>query len=69
MVLPITGISDFLSWLEALTEAIFSLHIFVPDVLVLGLSRIVVLSEGHIILFSGEVLVPQITGPFDFQDE
>lgn len=69
MVLPITGISNFLSWLEALTEAIFSLHIFVPDVLVLGLSRTVVLSEGHMILFSGEVLVPQIIGPFDLQDE
>lgn len=68
-MLPTTGLSDVLSWMEALTEATLPLHIFVPEVSVLGLSRIVVPSEGHMILSSGEVSVPQIIGPFDFQDE
>lgn len=68
-MLPTTGLSDVLSWMEAPTEATLSLHIFAPEVLVLGLSRIVVLSEGHMVLSSGQVSVPQIIGPFDFQDE
>lgn len=68
-MLPTTGLGGVLSGVEAPTEATLSLHIFAPKVLVSGLSRIAVLSGGHMILSSGEVSVPQIIGPFDFQDE
>lgn len=68
-MLPTAGLGGVLSWMEAPTEATLSLHIFAPKVLVLGLGRIAVLSGGHMILSSGELSVPQIIGPFDFQDE